>query len=169
MSHYSKHHFITQYISLRGTAVNEFSRMIRMGVAGHVKPGLHRVRNDRNHVLATMSQRAYYSSPVVDCKNLLWKIATIKNIVLPCEKNCLLITPIILTASLIYGQLFKISSIIPSVFVTQAMFTLYQIGFCSVAKVASIQCEQEIMSCCGAQIVPKHSQCEHKPYPSYNL
>ena len=37
MSHHSKHHFITQYISLRGTAVNEFYRMIRMGVAGHVR------------------------------------------------------------------------------------------------------------------------------------
>ena len=51
----------------------------------------------------------------------------------------------------------------------QAMFTLYQTGFCSVAEVAPIQCEQELMSCCGAQIVPKRSQCEHKPYPSYNL
>ena len=30
MSHHSKHHFITQYISLRGTAVNEFYRMIRI-------------------------------------------------------------------------------------------------------------------------------------------
>ena len=35
MSHHSKHHFIAQYISLRGTAVNEFYQMIRMGVAGH--------------------------------------------------------------------------------------------------------------------------------------
>ena len=51
----------------------------------------------------------------------------------------------------------------------QAMFTLYRIGFCSISKVAPIQCEQELMSCCGAQIVPKRSQCEHKPYPSYNL
>ena len=51
----------------------------------------------------------------------------------------------------------------------QTMFTLYRIGFCSVAKVAPIQCEQELMSCCGAKIVPKRSQCEHKPYPSYNL
>ena len=34
MSHHSKHHFITQYISLRGTAMNEFYRMIRMGVVG---------------------------------------------------------------------------------------------------------------------------------------
>ena len=49
------------------------------------------------------------------------------------------------------------------------MFTLYRIGFCSVSKVAPIQCEQELMSCCGAQIAPKRSQCEHKPYPSYNL
>ena len=37
MSHHSKHHFITQYISLRGTAVNEFYRITRMGVAGHVR------------------------------------------------------------------------------------------------------------------------------------
>ena len=37
MSHHSKHHFITQYISLRGTAVNEFYRMIRMGVDGYVR------------------------------------------------------------------------------------------------------------------------------------
>ena len=42
MIHHSKHHFITQYISLRGTAVNEFYQMIiyqmiRMGVAGHVR------------------------------------------------------------------------------------------------------------------------------------
>ena len=49
------------------------------------------------------------------------------------------------------------------------MFTLYRIGFCSVAKVAPIQCEQELMSCYRAQIVPKRSQCEHKPYLSYNL
>ena len=34
---HSKHHFITQYISLRGTAVNKFYRMIRMGVASHVR------------------------------------------------------------------------------------------------------------------------------------
>ena len=47
------------------------------------------------------------------------------------------------------------------------MFTLYQIGFCSVSKVAPIQCEQELMFCCGAEIVPK--RCEHKPYPLYNL
>ena len=25
------------------------------------------------------------------------------------------------------------------------------------------------MFCCGAEIVPKRSQCEQKPYPSYNL
>ena len=36
MSHHSKHHYITQYISLRGIAVNEFYQMIQMGVAGHV-------------------------------------------------------------------------------------------------------------------------------------
>ena len=37
MSDHSKHHLITQYISLRGAAVNEFYRMIRIGVAGHVR------------------------------------------------------------------------------------------------------------------------------------
>ena len=36
-------------------------------------------RKDRKHVLATMSQRAYYSFRGVDCKNLLWEIAIIKN------------------------------------------------------------------------------------------
>ena len=49
------------------------------------------------------------------------------------------------------------------------MFTLYRIGFCSVSKVAPIQCEQELMFCSGTEIVPKRSQCEHKPYPAYNL
>ena len=49
------------------------------------------------------------------------------------------------------------------------MFTLYWIGFCSVSKVALIQCEQELILCSGAEIVSKRSQCEHKPYPSYNL
>ena len=44
------------------------------------------------------------------------------------------------------------------------MFTLYRIGFCSVAKVASVQCEQELMFCGGAENVPKRSQCEQKPY-----
>ena len=38
-----------------------------------------------------------------------------------------------------------------------------------VSKVAPIQCEQELMFCCRAEIVPKRSQCEYKPYPSYNL
>ena len=51
----------------------------------------------------------------------------------------------------------------------KAMFTLYRIGFCSVAKAAPVQCEQELMFCCGAEIVPKRSQCEQKPYPSHNL
>ena len=37
MSHHPKHHFITQYISLRGTVVNEFYRMIQMRVTGHVR------------------------------------------------------------------------------------------------------------------------------------
>ena len=49
------------------------------------------------------------------------------------------------------------------------MFTLHRIGFCSVSKVALIQCEQELMFCCGAEVVPKRSQFEHKPYPLYNL
>ena len=52
---------------------------------------------------------------------------------------------------------------------TLAMFTLYRIGFCSVSKVAPVQCEQELMFCCGAEIVPKRSQCEQKPYPLCNL
>ena len=34
---HSQHHFITQYITLRCTAVNEFYRMIGMRVAGHVR------------------------------------------------------------------------------------------------------------------------------------
>ena len=55
------------------------------------------------------------------------------------------------------------------VFNHQAMFTLYRIGFCSVSKVAPVQCEQELMFCCGAEIVPKRSQCEKKPYPLRNL
>ena len=54
-------------------------------------------------------------------------------------------------------------------YVTMAMFTLYRIGFCSVSKVAPVQCEQELMFCCGAEIVPKRSQCEQKPYPLCNL
>ena len=37
ISHHSRHQFITQYISLRCTTVNEFYRMIRMGVAGHIR------------------------------------------------------------------------------------------------------------------------------------
>ena len=49
------------------------------------------------------------------------------------------------------------------------MFTLYRIGFCSVSKVAPVQCEQELMFCCGAEIVPKRSQCEHKPCPLCKL
>ena len=49
------------------------------------------------------------------------------------------------------------------------MFTLYRIGFCSVSKVAPVQCEQELMFCCGAEIVPNRSQCEQKPYPLCNL
>ena len=48
------------------------------------------------------------------------------------------------------------------------MFTLYRIGFCSVSKVAPVQCEQELMFCC-AGIVLKRSQCEQKPYLLCNL
>ena len=51
----------------------------------------------------------------------------------------------------------------------KAMFTLYWIGFCSVSEVAPVQCEQELMFCWGAEIVPKCSQCEQKPYPLCNL
>ena len=51
----------------------------------------------------------------------------------------------------------------------KAMSTLYRIGFSSVSKVAPIQCEQELMFCWGAEVVPKRSQCEHMPYLSYNL
>ena len=50
-----------------------------------------------------------------------------------------------------------------------AMFTLYRIGFCSVSKVAPVQCEQELIFCCDAEIVPKRSQCEQKPNPLCNL
>ena len=49
------------------------------------------------------------------------------------------------------------------------MFTLYRIGFCSVSKVAPVQCEQELIFCCGAEIVPKRSQCEQKLYQLCNL
>ena len=52
---------------------------------------------------------------------------------------------------------------------TKAMFTLYRIGFCSVSKVAPEQCEQELIFYCSAEIVPKRSQCEQKPYRSHNL
>ena len=37
------------------------------------------------------------------------------------------------------------------------------------SKVALVQCEQELMFCCGAEIVPKRSQREQKPYPLCNL
>ena len=37
MSHHSQHNFVTQYIPLRYTAVNEFYQMIRIGIAGHVR------------------------------------------------------------------------------------------------------------------------------------
>ena len=44
----------------------------------------------------------------------------------------------------------------------KAMLTPYRIGFCSVSKVAPVQCEQELMFCWGAEIVPKRSQCEQE-------
>ena len=49
-----------------------------------------------------MSQKAYYSSPGVDCKNLLWEIAIIKNMRYR-VKSCLLIAPIIFNESLVQG------------------------------------------------------------------
>ena len=36
-------------------------------------------RKDHKHVIATMSQGVYHSFPGVDCKNLLCKIAIIRN------------------------------------------------------------------------------------------
>ena len=56
-----------------------------------------------------------------------------------------------------------------SIRLSKVMFTLYMIGFCSVSKVAPVQCEQELIFCCVAEIVPKRFQCEQKPYPSYNV
>ena len=64
---------------------------------------------------------------------------------------------------------FRCLEIVAMETVTKAMFTLYRMGFCSVSKVAPVQCEQELMFCCGAEIVPKRSQCEQKPYPLCNL
>ena len=52
MSHHSKHHFIAEYISLRGTAVNELHRMIRMGVAGHVSGNRTETNDNEYHELA---------------------------------------------------------------------------------------------------------------------
>ena len=44
--------------------------------------------------------------------------------------------------------------------VSQAMFTLYGIGFWSASKVVPVQCEQELMFCCRAETVSKRFQCE---------
>ena len=52
------------------------------------------------------------------------------------------------------------------VFPAHAVLTLYPAGFCSISKVALVQCEQEFMFCCSAAIVLKRSQCEQKPYPA---
>ena len=68
-----------------------------------------------------------------------------------------------------FGQAMVVSAVPLLTALLQAMFTLYRIGFCSVSKVAPVQCEQELMFCCGAEIVPKRSQCEQKPYPLCNL
>ena len=38
-------------------------------------------------------------------------------------------------------------------------------GFCSISKVARVQCEQESMFCCIAEIVLNRFQCEQKPLP----
>ena len=48
----------------------------------------------------------------------------------------------------------------------KSMPTLYRIAFCSISKVAPVKCEQELMICCGTEIVPKRCQCE--PHPSHN-
>ena len=50
-----------------------------------------------------MSQRAYYSSPGVDYKNLIWEIAIIKSMRYYVKKTCLLIAPISLIESMVYG------------------------------------------------------------------
>ena len=50
-----------------------------------------------------------------------------------------------------------------------AMFTLCRVGFCSVSGVAPVQCERELMFCCGAEIVPGRSRCGRGPYPLCNL
>ena len=73
--------------------------------------------------------------------------------------------------SWIYATIFEMMffSDIMSFFAPLAMFTLYRIGFCSIAKVAPVQCEQELMFRCSAENVPKRSQCEQKSYPSYIL
>ena len=42
-------------------------------------------------------------------------------------------------------------------FFSNAMFTMYRIGFYSVSKVSPVQCKQGLMFCCGAEIVLKHS------------
>ena len=56
--------------------------------------------------------------------------------------------------------------------VYKAMFTLYRIGFCSVSKIAPVQCEQKLMFCCGAEIVPnvpnvKRSPIRHTIYNAF--
>ena len=63
MSHHSQHHFITQYISLRYTAVNEFYGMIRMGVAGHV-------RGNRTETDEIMSMQIHELANCHPCKSL---------------------------------------------------------------------------------------------------
>ena len=62
------------------------SRSISEVTKSHPKALSPYSRKDRKHVLATMCQRAYYSSLGVDCKNLWWEIAIIKNIYYHVEK-----------------------------------------------------------------------------------
>ena len=44
---------------------------------------------------------------------------------------------------------------------SKVMFTLYQTGFCSISKGALVQCEQELMFCCGAETVSKSYNLQH--------
>ena len=64
MSHHSQHHLITECIFLRCTAVNEFYRMIRMGVAGHVRgPGGHSITKHTEGWLEGLSQKTKNINP----------------------------------------------------------------------------------------------------------
>ena len=63
MIHHSHHYFITQYIYLRCTTVNEFYGMIRMGVAGHV----------RGNQTETDEQRVLQIHELANCHPLTFK------------------------------------------------------------------------------------------------